>query len=85
MLKFECEIFGLSLLEKRLVLTIEPSDYMDMLNACDSIKLYVKGLVTETRQSFATQKDIELVKPTINVTVSQFGDCIFHLMIMQIS
>lgn len=73
------------LLEKRLVLTIEPTDYMDMLTACDSIKLYVKGLVTDTRQSFATQKDIELVKPMIKVTVSQFVDCNSHLMVMQTS
>lgn len=71
--------------EKRLVLTIEPTDYMDMLTACDSIKLYVKGLVTDTRQSFATQKDIELVKPMIKVTVSQFVDCNSHLMVMQTS
>lgn len=71
--------------EKRLVLTIEPTDYMDMLTACDSIKLYVKGLVTDTRQSFATQKDIELVKPMIKVTVSQFVDCNSRLMVMQTS
>lgn len=68
-----------------MVLTIEPTDYMDMLTACESIKPYVKGLVTDTRQSFATQKDIELVKPMIKVTVSEFVDCNFHLMVMHIS
>jgi len=56
--------------EKRLVLTIEPNDYITKLGAGGSIKLYVKGKVTETGQSFAMQKDVELTKPVLKVTAS---------------
>ena len=56
--------------EKRLVLTIEPEDYITKNGAGGSIKLYVKGDVEETGQSFATQDVVELTKPTLNVTVS---------------
>ena len=56
--------------EKRLVLTIEPQDYITKNGAGGSIKLYVKGDVEETGQSFATQDVVELTKPTLNVTVS---------------
>lgn len=56
--------------EKRLVLTIEPQDYMTKNGAGGSIKLYVKGDVEETGQSFATQDVVELTKPTLNVTAS---------------
>ena len=56
--------------EKRLVLTIEPEDYITKNGAGGSIKLYVKGNVEETGQSFATQDVVELTKPTLNVTVS---------------
>ena len=56
--------------EKRLGLTIEPQDYITKNGAGGSIKLYVKGDVEETGQSFATQDVVELTKPTLNVTVS---------------
>ncbi|XP_044172824.1 protein-glutamine gamma-glutamyltransferase K-like isoform X1 [Acropora millepora] len=56
--------------EKRVPLTIEPDDYIAMLNACDSIKFYVKGKVTETNQSFSKQKDVEVEKPELQVTAS---------------
>ncbi|XP_068710899.1 protein-glutamine gamma-glutamyltransferase K-like [Montipora foliosa] len=57
--------------EKRLTLTIELDDYIAWLNACESIKFYVKGTVTETKQSFATHKDVELEKPSLTVTASE--------------
>ena len=57
-------------LEKRLVLTIEPEDYITKTGTGGSIKLYVKGKVQETGQSFATQDVVELMKPALNVTVS---------------
>ena len=56
--------------EKRLVLTIEPEDYITKNGAGGSIKLYVKGDVEETGQSFATQDVVELTKPALEVTVS---------------
>jgi len=34
-----------------------------------NIKLYVKGTVEETRQSYATQDVVELRKPKLAVTV----------------
>ena len=52
------------------MLTIEPQDYITKNGAGGSIKLYVKGDVEETGQSFATQDVVELTKPTLNVTVS---------------
>lgn len=61
-------------LEKRLVLTIEPEDYITKTGTGGSIKLYVKGKVEETGQSFATQDVVELTKPTLNVTVSHFDN-----------
>lgn len=71
--------------EKRLVLTIEPNDYITKLGAGGSIKLYVKGKVTETGQSFAMQKDVELTKPVLKVTVSQSGDRNSYLLSIHIS
>lgn len=56
--------------EERVPLTIEPDDYIAMLNACDSIKFYVKGKVTETKQSFSEQKDVEVEKPELQVEAS---------------
>lgn len=56
--------------EKRLVLTIEPKDYITKTGAGGSIKLYVKGMVEETGQSFATQDVVELTKPKLKATVS---------------
>lgn len=56
--------------EKRLVLTIEPEDYISKDSAGGSIKLYLKGDVEETGQSFATQDVVELKKPVLKVTVS---------------
>ena len=75
-LKFT-DIFGV---EKRLVLTIEPNDYITKSGADGTIKLYVKGMVSETGQSFATQDVVELTKPKIKVTVSQCGNHSFHLL-----
>ena len=51
-------------------MTIEPEDYITKNGAGGSIKLYVKGDVEETGQSFATQDVVELTKPTLEVTVS---------------
>lgn len=62
-----------SYLEKRLVLTIEPKDYITKSGAESTIKLYVKGMVEETGQSFATQDVVELTKPKLKVAVS-YGD-----------
>lgn len=59
--------------EKRLVLTIEPKDYITKTGAGGSIKLYVKGMVEETGQSFATQDVVELTKPKLKATVSYCG------------
>ena len=56
--------------EKRLVLTIEPKDYISKDGAGGSIKLYLKGDVEETGQSFATQDVVQLKKPVLKVTVS---------------
>ena len=56
--------------EKRLVLTIEPKDYISKDGADGSIKLYLKGDVEETGQSFATQDVVQLKKPVLKVTVS---------------
>jgi len=55
-------------------LTIEPEDYITKTGTGGSIKLYVKGKVEETGQSFATQDVVELTKPTLNVTVSHFDN-----------
>ena len=63
-------IYGL---EKRLVLTIEPNDYITKSGEDATVKLYVKGKVEETGQSFATQDVVELTKPKLKVTVS-YGD-----------
>ena len=63
-------LFPFFFAEKRVPLTIEPDDYIAMLNACDSIKFYVKGKVTETNQSFSKQRDVEVEKPELQVTVS---------------
>lgn len=57
--------------EKRLALTIEANDYIDKLNSCDSIKLYVDGSVSETGQGFATQKSVNIEMPDLDVKVSR--------------
>ena len=69
-------------LEQRVPLTIEPNDYVIKSAAGSTIKLYVKGKVTETGQAFVTQKDVELTKPKLTITVSQFDDNNFHLVVM---
>ncbi|KAJ7377341.1 hypothetical protein OS493_029700 [Desmophyllum pertusum] len=56
--------------EKRLVLTIEPNDYITKSGEDATVKLYVKGKVEETGQSFATQDVVELTKPKLKVTAS---------------
>ena len=61
--------FNFLSLEKRLELTIEPKDYITKAGADVTIKLYVKGLVEETGQSFAAQDVVELTKPALEVTV----------------
>lgn len=55
--------------EKRLELKIEPKDYITKTGADVTIKLYVKGLVEDTGQSFAAQDVVELTKPALEVTV----------------
>jgi len=55
-------------------LTIEPEDYITKTGTGGSIKLYVKGKVEETGQSFATQDVVELTKPELNVGVSYFDN-----------
>lgn len=64
-------LFYFIFLEKRLVLTIDPDDYITNLGAGSTIRLYVKGTVTETGQSFAAQRVVELEKPQLTVKVSR--------------
>lgn len=45
---------------------------MTKQGAGDTIKLYVKGKVMETGQLFVTQKDVELTRPELKVSVSQY-------------
>ena len=61
--------------ERRFVLTLEPNDYITSKTSIgDSyITLYVKGVVMETEQSFATQYIVELTLPTLKVQVSNWG------------
>ena len=57
------------LVEKTVSLKILASDYLGTMAGDANIKLYVKGSVEETGQSFATQDAVELVKPVVTVTV----------------
>lgn len=66
-------------LETKSVLRIEPSDYITMTGADCSVKLYVKGTVTETGQSYATQHDVAISKPKLKITVSHCDDHSFYL------
>ena len=50
-------------------MTIEPKDYITKTGTDVTIKLYVKGLVEDTGQSFAAQDVVELTKPTLEVMV----------------
>ena len=50
-------------------LRVTSAPVLVMTGADVTIKLYVKGLVEETGQSFAAQDVVELTKPALEVTV----------------
>lgn len=56
--------------ENAVILKIASGDYMGEIVADGSIKLYIKGTVQETGQSYATQDVVEFRKPKLTVTAS---------------
>lgn len=56
--------------ENAVILKIASGDYMGKIVADGSIKLYIKGTVQETGQSYATQDVVEFRKPKLTVTAS---------------
>lgn len=52
-----------------MVLKVSGGDYMGKMAGDDNVKLYVKGMVPETGQSYATQRVVELRKPKLTVMV----------------
>lgn len=51
------------------MLKIAAKDYLGKLAGDGNIKLYVKAKVDETKQSYVKQDIVEIIKPTISVTV----------------
>ena len=62
-------IFLFFCLEETVVLKIAAKDYLGKLAGDGNIKLYVKAKVDETKQSYVKQDIVEIIKPTISVTV----------------
>lgn len=52
-----------------MVLKIAAKDYLGKLAGDGNIKLYVKAKVDQTNQSYVKQDIVEIIKPTISVTV----------------
>lgn len=52
-----------------MILKIASGDYMGKIAADGNVKLYIKGKVQETGQSFGKQDVVELRKPKLTVTV----------------
>lgn len=52
-----------------MILKIASGDYMGKIVADGNVKLYIKGKVQETGQSFGKQDVVELRKPKLTITV----------------
>ena len=52
-----------------MILKIASGDYMGKIAADGNVKLYIKGKVQETGQSFGKQDVVELRKPKLTITV----------------